>query len=122
MSDIGAETIHKEFFNGDEFDIEKFSKILTEELTDRGAPQEMIDAVSIVKDKDGVPHFKVPLAAMSNLNFIESILVSRVNKKIVDINTPGAAFIQRSVFGLQGSTRVMGDKNVPKSLYNGRKL
>ena len=122
LSDIGLRSIHDEFFRDEQFDVEKFSKFLTKELISRNASQEMIDAVNVVTGKDGKPHFKMPLAAMSNLNFVQSILVSKINKQVVDVNTPGAAFIQRSVWGMEGVTRVLGDQNMPKDLYGGRRL
>jgi len=100
--------------------IEKLSNVLTEELTNRGASAETLDAVSIV-EKDGKKQMKMPLAAMSGLNWFQSILVSRVNKRVVDINTPGSAFIQRSVWGMEGSS-VISDENVPPSINNGESL
>lgn len=122
ISDIGWKNIHDQFFDGNGFNVEKFSKFLTEELIDRNASQELIDAVSIVKDKDGKPHFKVPLSAISNLNFIQSIIAAKVNKEVIDINMPGAPFIQRSVWAMEGHTRVLGDENLAQDLNNGEHL
>jgi len=64
---------------------------------------------------------KVPFAALSGLGWIQSIIASIVNKRIIDINLPGAAFIQRSVWGMEGPS-VLTDDNIPPSLYGGKKL
>jgi hypothetical protein len=37
LSDIGMKAIHDEFFKNDQFDVEKFSKFLTDELVSRNA-------------------------------------------------------------------------------------
>jgi len=44
----------------------------------------------------------VPLGAISNANWLESVLISYINGEVIDIETPGAAFIQRSVYGMEG--------------------
>lgn len=86
----------------------------------RGASSEMLDAVSIVKDDSG-SHLKMPLCAISSMNWIQSILVSRVNKRTTDVRIPGAAFIQRSVFGMEG-TNVLTQDDVPPSINGGKRL
>lgn len=96
--------------------IAKFSEMLTRELTDRGSSSEMLDAVSMNNGK-----MKLPLAAMSNLGWIQSIIASIVNKRIVDIRTPGYAYIQRSVWGME-KTSIISDENIPPSLYGGKPL
>ena len=80
----------------------------------------MLDAVSII-EKDGKKQMKMPLAAISGLSWLQSILVSRINKRVVDINTPGSAFIQRSVWGMEGPS-IISDENVPPSINNGEPL
>jgi hypothetical protein len=69
---------------------EKFSKILQKELSGRGSSRELIEAVTVEEDD---VDFTIPLDALSSMNFIESILVSRENRQIIDINTPGEGFI-----------------------------
>ena len=56
------------------------------------------------------------------MNWIQSIINSKVNKSVIDINTPGAAFIQRSVFGMEGETTVISSDSLPPTLYEGRDL
>jgi hypothetical protein len=41
--------------------------------------------------------------------WIESILISHINKKVIDINFKGNAFYQRSVFGLDSPTVLNDD-------------
>ena len=45
-----------------------------------------------------------------------------INKQVVDINMPGSAFYQRSSWGMEGETSIIGDDNLPPSINNGNKL
>lgn len=103
LSDIGVKEVDDLFFADGEFDIQKFAKFLNDELTSRNANKNTIDAITIkVDDADGSKHLNVPLAAQSDPHWIESILTSALNKRIVDVKTPGNAFYQRSVFAMEG--------------------
>lgn len=126
LSDLGLAEFEDEIFDvkrdehGDviskELNVEKFSEMLTEELTNRGASSELLDAVSIENGK-----MKMPLAALSGMSWIQSIIASIVNKRIVDIRIPGSAYIQRSAWGVEGSS-IISDENIPPSLYGGKPL
>lgn len=102
LSDMGVKEVDDLFFTNDEFDIQKFAKFLNDELTSRNANKNTIDAITIKVDADGIKHLNVPLAAQSDPHWIESILTSALNKRIVDVKTPGNAFYQRSVFAMEG--------------------
>lgn len=103
LSDMGVKEVDDLFFTDREFDIQKFAKFLNDELTSRNANKNTIDAITIkVDDADGSKHLNVPLAAQSDPHWIESILTSALNKRIVDVKTPGNAFYQRSVFAMEG--------------------
>lgn len=103
LSDMGVKEVDDLFFTDGEFDIQKFAKFLNDELTSRNANKNTIDAITIkVDDADGSNHLNVPLAAQSDPHWIESILTSALNKRIVDVKTPGNAFYQRSVFAMEG--------------------
>lgn len=102
LSDMGVKEVDDLFFANDEFDIQKFAKFLNDELTSRNANKNTIDAITIKVDADGSKHLNVPLAAQSDPHWIESILTSALNKRIVDVKTPGNAFYQRSVFAMEG--------------------
>lgn len=102
LSDMGVKEVDDLFFTNDEFDIQKFAEFLNDELTSRNANKNTIDAITIKIDADGSKHLNVPLAAQSDPHWIESILTSALNKRIVDVKTPGNAFYQRSVFAMEG--------------------
>lgn len=103
LSDMGVKEVDDLFFTDGEFDIQKFAKFLNDELTSRNANKNTIDAITIkVDDADGSKHLNAPLAAQSDPHWIESILTSALNKRIVDVKTPGNAFYQRSVFAMEG--------------------
>ncbi|QWM91148.2 DNA helicase [uncultured phage cr29_1] len=103
LSDMGVKEVDDLFFTDGEFDIQKFAKFLNDELTSRNANKNTIDAITIkVDDADGSKHLNVPLSAQSDPHWIESILTSALNKRIVDVKTPGNAFYQRSVFAMEG--------------------
>lgn len=104
LSDMGVKEVDDLFFTNDELDIQKFAKFLNDELTSRNANKNTIDAITIkVDDADGSKHLNIPLAAQSDPHWIESILTSALNKRIIDVKTPGNAFYQRSVFAMEGN-------------------
>lgn len=103
LSDMGVKEVDDLFFTDGEFDIQKFAKFLNDELTSRNANKNTIDAITIkVDDADGSKHLNVPLAAQSDPHWIESILTSALDKRIIDVKTPGNAFYQRSIFAMEG--------------------
>lgn len=121
LSDIGVKEVDDLFFTNDEFDIQKFAKFLNDELTSRNANKNTIDAITIkVDDADGNKHLNVPLAAQSDPHWIESILTSALNKRIIDVKTPGNAFYQRSVFAMEGN--VISDDEYDKLPAAAKKL
>jgi len=84
LSDIGYKELRERLFDGDRLNVVAFSNFLTEELANRGASREMLDAVSVVDEntpnidptrkemlkQSGKKELKVPLAAMSNMSWI----------------------------------------------------
>lgn len=121
LSDIGVKEVDDLFFTNDEFDIQKFAKFLNDELTSRNANKNTIDAITIkIDDADGSKHLNVPLAAQSDPHWIESILTSALNKRIIDVKTPGNAFYQRSVFAMEGN--VISDDEYDKLPAAAKKL
>lgn len=121
LSDIGVKEVDDLFFTDKEFDIQKFAKFLNDELTSRNANKNTIDAITIkVDDADGSKHLNVPLAAQSDPHWIESILTSALNKRIIDVKTPGNAFYQRSVFAMEGN--VISDDEYDKLPAAAKKL
>ena len=121
---LGNDKFRKEFFNADgSMNLQAFTKMIKDELSRRGASRDIIDGFSIIKDsKTGEEKFKISPSAQSDISWIQSIIASVVNKRIIDINTPGNLFIQRSIWGMEGVTHLMGDTNLPKSINRGQKL
>lgn len=120
LSDMGVKEVDDLFFTNNEFDIQKFAKFLNDELTSRNANKNTIDAITIKIDADGSKHLNVPLAAQSDPHWIESILTSALNKRIIDVKTPGNAFYQRSVFAMEGN--VISDDEYDKLPAAARKV
>lgn len=121
LSDMGVKEVDDLFFTDGEFDIQKFAKFLNDELTSRNANKNTIDAITIkVDNADGSKHLNVPLAAQSDPHWIESILTSALNKRIIDVKTPGNAFYQRSVFAMEGN--VISDDEYDKLPAAAKKL
>lgn len=120
LSDMGVKEVDDLFFTNDELDIQKFAKFLNDELTSRNANKNTIDAITIKVDADGSKHLNIPLAAQSDPHWIESILTSALNKRIIDVKTPGNAFYQRSVFAMEGN--VISDDEYDKLPATAKKL
>lgn len=111
----------------------KFSKEIRKLLSSKDPDKNILAALELVdrKDPDGVvrKHMRLPLNAISNSKWLESVLVSDVNKKVIDIETTGAAFIQRSVWAMEGGTmfergkgNIISDEDLPHTLNNGERL
>ena len=112
-------------------DEEKFSKEVRNMMMSKDPDRNILDGLELVEqiDKDGnvTKHMRLPLNAISNSNWLESVLISSINKKVVDIETPGAAFIQRSVWNMEGSTLVdkisiLSDEDIPTNINGGNRL
>lgn len=113
LSKLGKDRLKSKFFDGDKLDIKKFAKFAESELSSRGADKNLLNAI-----RDLYNNPSPILNAVSNMAWIESIMVSIINKNIIDINLPGNAFYQRTVFGLDG---IMSDSDFP-TLAGGRPL
>lgn len=121
ISDIGKRKIVYNFFiDGDEekgIDNKKLSKYLKEQLGTRGVSKAVLQSVEL--DDNG--EFNVPLSSVGNASWVESILISKINKDIIDINLPGTSFIQRSVFAIEDGS-LQSDKNMDISINGGKRL
>jgi hypothetical protein len=88
--------------------------MLREDAEDSDANDNIITALTTENDE-----LRMPLDAISDNSWIESRFIAMINKKVVDVNMPGGAFIQRSTFGLEASSsRVI----TPKMINSGRLL
>ena len=122
LAKIGEQEIVDMFFTNGEVDHKKLHDYLTKELTSRNANDQILKAVSL--DKNG--RLKAPLSATADANWIESILISTVNKHVIDIQTPGNSFVQRSVFAMEGSPveggSIQFDQNLDPRINGGNRL
>ena len=93
----------------------------------------LAQALQLVPYKDGKGktryRLNMPLDAVQSSNFLESKIISSINKSVIDTKTPGAAFIQRSVWGMEGSTlydsrkgNIVGDDDIAPSINGGNSL
>ena len=98
-------------FSLPEIDEEALSRFLYEELQQRDANDNMFEAIRHDEETD---RLAAPLSAISQSGWIDSILASYINKTIIDTKSPGSAYIQRSIFCMEGE----GDK----TLYGGKEL
>ena len=109
LSEIGLDRVRDKFLQNGRLNIEAFSKYIKEELLRRGADRNILDAIEVVYEKDadgnnkeGTGKFRCCLNSVSNMSWVESIIISKINSEVIDINLPGNAFYQRSVFGMEG--------------------
>lgn len=124
LTEIGYQKVKEEFGideNG-KVDNKKLSDYLISQLSSRNANRGLIEALQL--DENG--NFKCPIAATSDSTWIESILISSINKRIINIITPGNSFVQRSVFAIEDSQtkggNIQSDKNMAPSINGGKKL
>lgn len=110
LAEIGKAKIDKEFFKNGKADIESFSQFIEKELVDRNANKNILDAIKVHENENGEKEFEVDLNSVSSLSWIESILNSHINNEVIDINMPGNAYYQRSVFGMEGITEISDDE------------
>ena len=96
LSNLGRKRIESEICNEDgTVSEEKLAKVLYKDAESQGANDNILNALVY---KDG--KMSLPLSALSDNSWIESRFISYINKHTIDIDMPGGAFIQRSVFGL----------------------
>lgn len=115
LSDIGREELAAELLNPDNtVNVQKLAQMLREDAEDSDANDNIITALTTENGE-----LRMPLDAISDNSWIESRFIAMINKKVVDVNMPGGAFIQRSTFGLEASSsRVI----TPKMINSGRLL
>lgn len=98
LSNKGAREVQEMFLTDGQIDWSKTSDILIREARSSNMGRDMEDALKVNDDKT---NFKVPMVALPDSKWIETKLTSIANKKAVDIELPGGAFIQMSSFGFK---------------------
>lgn len=148
LSDIGMQNIMKQFFKTNEdgqiidedgkviddgnlsrvvIDQKKFIETVLDMIKSDDPNINLLSSLQVEGDEKSGYRLSMPVDAVQSSNFLESKLIAKINGEVIDTKTPGAAFIQRSVWGMQGSKLfersdggIVGDNNV--TLYNGRRL
>lgn len=111
----------------------KYSKALKRTLGSDKISLNLVQALQLVPYKDGKGKIRyrcnMPLDAVQSSNFLESKIISSINKSVIDTKTPGAAFIQRSVWNMESATlydrrkgKLIGDENIAPSINGGNRL
>lgn len=111
----------------------KYSKALKRTLGSDKISLNLAQALQLVSYKDGKGkiryRFNMPLDAVQSSNFLESKIISSINKSVIDTKTPGAAFIQRSIWSMESATlydrrkgKLIGDENIAPSINGGNRL
>ena len=87
---------------------EKLAKMLMEDLETQDADNNILDGVTFNPETG---RMSLSLSAISNNSWLESRIISMINKEVIDVNLPGGAFIQRSAFGMAADQMdVISDK------------
>lgn len=94
------------------------SEYLIREATGTNMSQEIIDSLRL--DKFG--NFKAPIASLSVRNWIESKIISLINKEVIDVNTPGGSAIQMASFGFKKNDVDTDDNPDTRAFNDGNKL
>ena len=101
LSDIGVERIREQVYTNGEVDLNKLSKMLSNDARDSDANDNVLSGLRIDENGDLI----MPLDALSDNKWLESRFISMMNKETVDVHMPGGAFIQRSAFGMEATAQ-----------------
>lgn len=124
LTEMGVDDMHKKFFKWDKasnkwvLSNQKLSEELMNEARSSGLSDEVIAGFELDENGD----FKQPISALSSRNWIESRIISLVNKTVIDINTKGGAAIQMSNFGFKKTRPIEYSEDDMKPLNNGNAL
>lgn len=119
LSRIGQNKIKKEFFTNGKVDNRKIVNYLQRQATNSGMSAEIIANLTV--DENG--NIVVPIEAQSIRDWIQTKIISFVNKAVVDVNTPGGSAIQMSSFAYEAVGRsVKTDTELGSAFNQGKKL
>lgn len=109
LSNRGRKRIEEKLLDKDgRVSEEKLAKMLMEDLETQDADNNILDGVTFNPETGKM---NLSLSAISNNTWLESRIISMINKEVIDVNLPGGAFIQRSAFGMAADQMdVMSDK------------
>lgn len=92
------------------------SNYLIQEAKGTNMPAEITEALAL--DKKG--NFRAPIASLSTRNWIESKIISLINKEVIDVNTPGGSAIQMASFGFRANQ--VWNEETARPFNDGKKL
>lgn len=114
ISNKGFKEVKDMFLSDNTLDYTKASKQLIKEARASNMGKDIEEALEV--NQDGTD-FKVPLSALPDSKWVETKLTSTTNKKAIDLELPGGAFIQMSSFGFK-SIKTVGSR----AINNGKPL
>lgn len=117
LSIKGANEVLHRFLKNGTINNKALSDYLISQAVSSGMSDEVIDGFKL--DENG--EFRIPLAATSSRNWVESRIISYVNKLVVDLNTPGGSAIQMSSFGFK-ATGARKQSAIGTAFNDGKKL
>lgn len=92
------------------------SNYLIQEAKGTNMSAEITEALAL--DKKG--NFRAPIASLSTRNWIESKIISLINKEVIDVNTPGGSAIQMASFGFRANQ--VWNEEMARPFNDGNKL
>lgn len=92
------------------------SNYLIQEAKGTNMSAEITEALAL--DKKG--NFRAPIASLSTRNWIESKIISLINKEVIDVNTPGGSAIQMASFGFRANQ--VWNEETARPFNDGNKL
>lgn len=124
LAELNVKQIREKLYGSDgRIDAKKFSQWLKENLSSRDADESILDSIETIDAPNGTSKLKRPLESLSRMGWFQAVMVAYLNKRICDVNTPGNAFYQRSVWGMEGdASSVMNDDNLPPNINGGQNL
>ena len=111
----GEAQVKKQFFHKNKPSDKKLSAWLKKQAAKDGMSMEFSSSVTL----DDRGEILVPLEANPSRQFVQSKINSFVNKRIININTPGGSAIQMPHFGFR---RTVPMEQSASALYAGKKL
>lgn len=119
ISSLGEQKIIEKFFTDGKVDQVKLSKYFKDQLGSKNANAQVSEAIELKETSEGI-ETNYPLAATTSSSWIEAIMIATVNGDVIDINTPGSSFVQRSVFAIESEDGEGSIQGV--NYYHGQKL
>ena len=92
------------------------SNYLIQEAKGTNMSADITEALAL--DKKG--NFRAPIASLSTRNWIESKIISLINKEVIDVNTPGGSAIQMASFGFRANQ--VWNEETARPFNDGNKL